>query len=277
MSNGLSVGLCQMMVTDDKRENILKARDMVISSVNSGANLVVLPEMFNCPYDNKEFSKYAESYPEGETIAALSKLAIENNIILIGGSIPERDGDGRIYNTSFIFNKKGEIIGRHRKIHLFDIDIKDKITFKESDILEYGRDITIVDTEFGKIGVAICYDIRFPEIMRIMALEGVKVIIVPAAFNMTTGPAHWETLFKSRALDNQVYMIGCAPARNENASYTSYGNSIITSPWGEIIGKLGSKEDIMIMDLDFKELERIREELPLLKHRRVDLYDVKSK
>jgi predicted amidohydrolase len=268
----LRVALCQMIVTEDKDENLKKAKKMITKAANKGAELVVLPEMFNCPYDNSYFSKFAESYPTGETINLLSDLAKTNNIYLIGGSIPERGEKERIYNTSFVFNNKGELIGRHRKVHLFDIDVQGGIRFMESDVLAQGEDLTVFDTPFGKMGVIICYDIRFPEILRLMVLKGARIIVVPAAFNMITGPAHWDILFRVRALDNQVYMLGTAPARNESASYLSYGNSIITDPWGKIVNKLDEKEGILIEDLDLSKIDEVRLELPLLRHRREDLY-----
>lgn len=272
--NTLKIGLCQMMVVKStKEENIKKAQNMICEAADKGAKIVALPEMFNCPYNNKHFREYAEAFPEGETIKMLSSTAKDKNIYLIGGSIPEIEDD-KIYNTSFIFDNKGELIGKHRKVHLFDIDIKNGVRFMESEVLSSGSDITLVDSPWGKVGVAICYDIRFPEIIRIMALKGAKIIFIPAAFNMTTGPAHWETLFKSRALDNQLYIAGISPARNTNYSYVAYGNSLITNPWGDIIAKLDEKEGILIQDIDLEYIDEIRDSLPLLKHRRRDLYNL---
>lgn len=272
--NTLKIGLCQMMVVKStKEENIKKAQNMICEAADKGAKIVALPEMFNCPYNNKHFREYAEAFPEGETIKMLSSTAKDKNIYLIGGSIPEIEDD-KIYNTSFIFDNKGELIGKHRKVHLFDIDIKNGVRFMESEVLSSGSDITLVDSPWGKVGVAICYDIRFPEIIRIMALKGAKIIFIPAAFNMTTGPAHWETLFKSRALDNQLYIAGISPARNTNYSYVAYGNSLITNPWGDIIAKLDEKEGILIQDIDLEYIDEIRDSLPLLKHRRGDLYNL---
>lgn len=267
------VGIIQMMVTDDKDKNILKAKSMIEKAVSKGVHIVVLPEMFNCPYDNIYFPKYAEIYPEGKTYKFLSDISKKENIILIGGSIPEKENEN-IYNSSFVFDNEGSLIGRHRKIHLFDIDVKDKIKFKESDILNSGKDITIIDTIYGKIGIVICYDIRFPEITRIMALKGVKIVFVPAAFNTVTGPSHWDILFKSRALDNQIYMVGAAPARNNKSTYISYGNSLVANPWGQIIDKLDEKENILISEIDLNYLDKIRMELPLLLHRREELYKI---
>lgn len=269
----LKIGLCQMMVTEvSKKENIDKAKKMICEAAHKGAKIVSLPEMFNCPYNNKNFREYAESFPKGETINMLSSAAKEKNIYLIGGSIPELDDQNRVYNTSFIFDNKGSLIGKHRKMHLFDIDIKNKVTFKESEALACGNEVTVIDTEYGKIGVAICYDIRFPELIRIMALKGAKIVFIPAAFNMTTGPAHWETLFKSRALDNQIYVAGISPARNINYSYIAYGNSLVASPWGDVTNRLDENEGIIIEEIDLNYIDEIRESLPLLKHRREDLY-----
>ncbi len=268
----IKVALCQMVVSENKEKNLFTAHKMINEAADKGAKLVVLPEMFNCPYDNSVFSDFAEAYPGGTTVDYLSKIAKEREIYLVGGSIPEIDGLGSIYNTSYIFNTYGDIIASHRKVHLFDIDVKGKIVFKESDVLSSGDDITVFETEYGKMAAAICYDIRFPEIIRLMALKGAKIIIIPAAFNMTTGPAHWDLLFKARALDNQVFVLGCSPARNNQASYIAYGNSIITGPWGDVIGKLDEKEGILIKELDLESLDLIREQLPLLKHRRKDIY-----
>lgn len=276
----MKIALCQMKVVKNKRENINKAISMIERSVEEKADIIVLPEMFNCPYDNKYFRHYAEKInlkgdSQGETVQALVKAARNNKVYIIGGSIPEIDNEGRIYNTSIVINEQGEILNAHRKIHLFDIDVKGKIAFKESDVLTSGDSPTVVSTPWGKIGIMICYDIRFPELSRIMVEKGAKIIFTPAAFNMTTGPSHWETLFKSRALDNQVYMVGVSPARSKESSYVAYGNSLVASPWGKIIGRLDEKEGILFQNIDLEYEEQIREELPLLKHIRRDLYTLK--
>ena len=272
----IKIALCQMNVIDDKKENIKKASLMIKESVAKNADFIVLPEMFNCPYSNDKFIEYCESEQDSPTLKEISKLAKDNDVYILAGSIPESEGDA-LYNTSFLFDKNGKIIGKHRKMHLFDIDVKDKITFKESDVLTAGDDFTIADTEFGKIGIGICYDIRFPELARIMVENGALILFYPGAFNMTTGPAHWELLFKSRALDNQIFCVGVAPALNSAASYHSYGHSIITNPWGEVVVEADEKEQIIISEIDLNELKKIREELPLLKNKREDLYEIKRK
>lgn len=269
------IGICQMSVSENKRANLLSAEKMIRNAAAKGCQIIVLPEMFNCPYENKSFPIFSEEYP-GETTQMLAALSKELKVYIFGGSIPERDGEA-LYNTAYVFDKIGNLIGKHRKVHLFDIDIENGIKFKESDTLSRGNEVTVVDTEFGKIGVAICYDMRFPELMRLMVLKGAEMIIVPAAFNMTTGPAHWDLTLRARALDNQVYYAAVSPARNINASYHAYGHSALVSPWGEIIKQADEKETLLIEEIDLEYIKKIRNELPLLKHRREDLYKLLGK
>ena len=272
----IKLALCQMNVIDNKKVNIENASLMISESVSKNADFIVLPEMFNCPYSNDKFIEYAEEENDSYTLNKISSLARDNHVYILAGSIPEKES-GKLYNTSYLFDKSGNIMAKHRKMHLFDIDVKGKITFKESDVLTAGDDFTIADTEFGKIGIGICYDVRFPELARIMVENGALILFYPGAFNMTTGPAHWELLFRSRALDNQVYCVGVAPALNEDASYHSFGHSIIANPWGEILAEASEKENLIICEIDLDEIKKIREELPLLKNKREDLYEVKRK
>ena len=272
----IRIALCQMNVVDNKEENLNKASLMIAESVNENADFIVLPEMFNCPYSNDKFIEYCEKEKDSPTLTRISALAREHEVYILAGSIPEKEKE-KLFNTSYLFDKDGNIIAKHRKMHLFDIDVKDRITFKESDVLTAGNDFTIADTEFGKIGIGICYDIRFPELARIMVENGALILFYPGAFNMATGPAHWELLFKSRALDNQVYCVGVAPALNEDASYHSFGHSIITNPWGDIIAEADTKEELIIGEIDLSEIKKIREELPLLKNKRRDLYEIIEK
>jgi omega-amidase len=275
MMEKFKVGICQMQVEEDKDKNIQRAEMMIREAASQGSNLIVLPEMFNCPYENKYFPVFAEVFPE-KTTKILSRLSKELGVYLIGGSIPEKE-EKVIYNTSYIFNREGKVIGKHRKMHLFDIDIEDGIKFKESENLGFGQEVTVVNTAYCKIGVAICYDMRFPELMRLMVLEGAQVIVVPAAFNMTTGPAHWELLIRTRALDNQVYFIAASPSRNKNASYHAYGHSSIVNPWGTVVSEADEKECILYGEVDLNMVRKIRRELPLLKHRRIDVYELYRK
>ncbi len=163
------------------------------------------------------------------------------------------------------------------KCIFFDVDIKNGVRFMESDALKAGNKVTVFDTVYGKVGVAICFDMRFPELMRLMALEGAQMIIVPAAFNTTTGPAHWHETIKMRAVDNQVYFIAASPARNKKANYQAYGYSTICDPWGSVLSTTDENESFVTAKIDTRKVEEIRQQLPLLKLRRVDLYDVVKK
>ena len=201
----------------------------------------------------------------------MSALAKENNIILVGGSIPEREGF-RLYNTSFIFGKDGSLLGRHRKVHLFDVDVKGGIVFHESDTLSAGDSITIIETEYGKIGIAICYDVRFPEMFHKMADEGIHLVILPASFSLTTGAVHWDLLMRSRALEDQIYFAACSPARDPNAEFKAYGHSCIVNPWGEYCGISATEKTIVYGEIDLDYMDRVRQEIPTRKQRRSDVY-----
>lgn len=165
---------------------------------------------------------------------ALSHLAAELGLYLVGGTVPELS-EGRIYNTSYVYGPDGRQLAKHRKAHLFDIDVQGGQRFRESDTLSPGNAITTFETAFGTMGLCVCFDLRFEELARCMCLRGAKVIFVPAAFNMTTGPAHWELLFRQRAVDNQCFTVGVSPARDEQGSYVAYGNSIAVDPWGAVL------------------------------------------
>ena len=274
--NHVKIALCQMNVVDNKEENLKKASSMIKKASSEGADIAVLPEMFNCPYENEKFIEYCENKENSSSLNTMRKLAKDLDIYILAGSIPE-EIDGKIYNSSFFFNNKGEIIKNHKKVHLFDIDVPGKISFKESDTLSSGDSFNIADTPYGKIGMGICYDLRFVELSRILTLNGAEILIYPGAFNLTTGPAHWETLFKSRALDNQVYTIGVAPALNKKSNYPAYGHSLVASPWGDIIAECGFDEELKIVDIDLDKINKVREEIPVLKNRRDDLYNIIEK
>ena len=276
MKNHFKLAVCQMNVVDNKDMNLNKAVNMIESAAQNKVDMVLLPEMFNCPYDNSKFVEYAESRKNSRTLKSISSAAERDGIYVIAGSIPELE-NGKLYNSSFIFDRKGKIIGVHRKMHLFDIDVPGKITFKESETLTAGNEITVVDTELCRIGVAICYDIRFPELLRLMTDKGAELIAVPGAFNMTTGPAHWDPLMRVRAVDNQVYVAAASPARDEGFSYVAYGNSMVVDPWGDIISRAGADEKIIYADIYLSRVESVRNELPLLKNMRKDIYEVCEK
>lgn len=202
----LKVALLQLASGKDKLQNLNNAAIKIKEAAQKGAQLVVLPECFQSPYSIDCFREYAES-AGGPTQQMLSKAAKESSIYLIGGSIPELDR-GKVYNTSFVYGPQGKLIATHRKLHLFDIDVPGKIKFQESLILSAGSSLNYFDTPWGRIGLGICYDVRFPELALLMARKyGVLAMVYPGAFNMTTGPLHWELLLRSRALDNQIFVI----------------------------------------------------------------------
>ena len=263
----MKIGLCQMMVTTDKEANLRKAEQMVREAAHKGAQLVMLPEMFQCPYANVYFPQYAEE-GQGQSFQRLAAMARDNRVTLVGGSIPERERNGEeehLYNTSYIFDPDGQLLGRHRKVHLFDVDVPGGIRFMESETLTAGEDITVVDTPVGRIGVGICFDIRFAEMFRAMSCAGAQIICVPAAFNMTTGPAHWELSFRMRAVDNQCFLAGCSPARDEKGCYVAYGHSIVTAPWGNVVAQADETEQVILAEIDLPEVERVRTSLPIMK------------
>lgn len=271
LSESFQIALCQMLVTDNKASNLARAREMISRASALGSKLVILPEMFNCPYQVSQFPNFAESYPGGESLDMLSSSAAREGVYLVGGSLPETDGKW-FYNTSFIFGPDGSLLGRHRKIHLFDVDLPGGLRVRESATLKAGEDVGVIATELGNLGVVICYDIRFPELIRLLALGGAQVLVVPAAFNMTTGPAHWDLVFRARAVDNQLYVAAVSPARDPGAAYVCYGHSMVIDPWGNKVAVSGEGETVLTAVIELGLVEEIRGRLPLLKHRRADLY-----
>ncbi|EPS58728.1 hypothetical protein M569_16085, partial [Genlisea aurea] len=272
------IGLCQLKVTPDKDKNILRARSAIEEAAEKGAELVLLPEIWNSPYSNDSFPTYAEDIDAGfdfsPSTAMLSDVARSLNITLVGGSIPERSGD-KLFNTCCVFGSDGKLKAKHRKIHLFDIDIPGKIVFKESKTLTAGEKPTIVDTDVGRIGIGICYDIRFQELSMLYAARGAKLICYPGAFNMTTGPLHWELLQRARAVDNQVYVATCSPARDASSGgYVAWGHSTLVGPLGDVVVTTEHDEAVVIGEINYYEVEVRRRNMPLEKQRRGDLYQL---
>lgn len=269
------LALIQLKVGRDKKENVSRALQFVrTAACEKKAKVVSLPECFNSPYGTQYFAQYAENIP-GPTTDALSAAAKEHQIYLIGGSIPEVS-DNKLYNTAIVFGPDGKLIAKHRKVHLFDIDIPGKITFQESAVLSSGDTFCTFDTEFCKIGVAICYDIRFAEMAMCYANAGCDLIVYPGAFNMTTGPKHWTLLQRARAVDNQLYVAGVSPARDEQASYISYAHSSIVDPWGEVLVEADETEQIIAAEIDTSIIEQVRNQIPIRKQRRQDMYTLDS-
>ncbi|RJE24172.1 Nitrilase family protein Nit3 [Aspergillus sclerotialis] len=277
----LRLACVQLASGADKAVNLNHARTKVLEAAKAGASLIVLPECFNSPYGTQYFSKYAEtllpsppSKDQSPSFHALSSIAAEAKAYLVGGSIPELEpSTNKYYNTSLVFSPTGSLIGTHRKTHLFDIDIPGKIKFKESEILTPGNQLTMIDLpEYGKIGLAICYDIRFPEAAMIAARKGAFLLVYPGAFNLTTGPLHWTLLARARATDNQVYVAMCSPARDMNATYHAYGHSLVADPAAKVMAEAEDKEDIVYADLDNDTITSTRTGIPIYTQRRFDLY-----
>uniref|UniRef100_M4ANG3 omega-amidase n=1 Tax=Xiphophorus maculatus TaxID=8083 RepID=M4ANG3_XIPMA len=272
MATKFRLAVVQLQVSSVKADNLSKVRRLVKEAAEQGSKVVLLPECFNSPYGTGFFSKYAEKIP-GESTQMLSEVAKENKLHLVGGSIPEEDG-GKLYNTCAVFGPEGELILKHRKIHLFDIDVPGKIRFQESETLSPGNSLSTFDTPFCRVGVGICYDMRFAELAQLYNRKGCQLLVYPGAFNMTTGPAHWELLQRGRALDNQMYVATASPARDEAASYVAWGHSTVVNPWGEVIAKAGPEESIIYADIDLQYLADIRQQIPISSQRRDDLYAV---
>lgn len=271
----LKLGQVQLMVGRDKAENLRRACVLIRRAAEQGAQLVMLPEMFCCPYENEMFRPNSEEQG-GPAQQALSALSRELGIWIVGGTIPEREGK-KLYNTCYVYDDQGRQAARHRKIHLFDVNVEGGQYFMESDTFAPGNDITLLDTPWGRLGLCVCFDLRFKELCRVMTLRGARMILAPAAFNMTTGPAHWELLLRQRAVDNQCFTVGVSPARNEHASYVAYGNSLVSDPWGTVLCRAEADPAILYAQLDFSRLEAVRRQLPILSARRTDLYEVRER
>jgi omega-amidase len=255
------------------------ARERTLEAAKAGAGIIVLPECFNSPYGTLYFPKYAEKLlpspplpQESLSFHALSQMAADAGIYLVGGSIPEFH-EGKYYNTCLVFSPKGDLLATHRKIHLVDIDIPGKIAFKESETISPGSSMTVVDVpEYGKLGVGICYDIRFPEITTIAARNGCFAMVFPAAFTMPTGSLHWALLARSRAVDNQMYIIMCSPARNSEASYVAWGHSMVVDPMATAVSEADENETIVYAQLHEKTIRNTRQAIPVYSQRRFDVY-----
>lgn len=283
LSKSLKVALIQLKAGADKKANLAKATSYIDDAVRKSTigklDLVMLPECFNSPYDVNQFRNYAEVIPTGDTTKILSETAKKHGIYIVGGSFPEIDpaqGD-KIYNTSLIFSPSGDIIAKHRKVHLFDIDIQGGISFKELASLSAGERATVFKLgDFGNVGLGICYDIRFPELAMIASRNPYNsfAMFYPGAFNTTTGPLHWHLLARARAVDNEIYTVLCSPARsNEEGGYPAYGHSLVVDPYGKIVAEAGEGEEILYAELDNEVLGKARQGIPVHYQRRFDVYE----
>lgn len=267
----IKIAQVQMPQYNSVNEALDDASDAVARAAAMRADMVCLPEMFITHYDNQSMKRDAVE-EGGYELTRLAEMADRYNIYLQAGTVPE-DAGGKIYNTAYLFDRNGAQIAKHRKMHLFDVDIKGGQSFRESDTLSPGNEITVAATEFGRIGIAVCYDMRFPELFRLMALKGARLVLVPASFNTVTGPAHWDICFRSMGMYNQFFIAGTSSAFTEDSSYHSYGHTMICDPWGSVLGQLDENPGVLMTDIDLDRTADIRNQLPILKNRRTDIYD----
>lgn len=270
MSRRFIAAAVQICSGADKEANLGKIADLVRLAAARGAALVVLPEVAAWRGPRDEEASAAEPVP-GPTTERLAALARSSGVYLVGGSMLERveDGDPRPYNTVTAYDPNGRLIAAYRKIHLFDVDLPGRVRVMESETRRAGTEPVCVRTELGVLGLAVCYDLRFPELFRRLTESGAQILAVPSAFTFPTGAAHWEVLVRARAIENQAWVVapdqtGRGPGRHED-----YGHSLIVDPWGVVAAGMGRKEGVILAEIDLEELFRIRRELPCLEHRRL--------
>ena len=264
------VGLIQMDSGPDKRGNLKKARRMAEEAAVRQADLILFPETVD--YIGPDFLGNA-CEPDGETVGFFQGLAREHSVYLLAGSVTERRPGGRLSNASFLFNPQGEQIACYRKLHMFDVDIADGPAYLESDEIQPGNEIVVAKTRLGAFGIAICYDLRFGEMFRLMAKAGAQAMLLVANFTRETGQAHWETLIRARAIENGCYVAACGQTGQKSA-FRAYGNSMVADPWGKVIARAGEEEAVLTADIDLSYGEYVQSQIPSLKNTREDIYNL---
>jgi len=267
----MQVAVIQMTSTSDEEANWQVAKALVEEAAGGGAQWVGTPENTNFLGPHDEKARRAEGL-DGPTCARFSELASRLKIHLLLGSFNELSSvPDRCYNTSVLFDPKGRRLGIYRKMHLFDVDVSDEVRFKESETVLAGDKPVVVESEMGKLGLSICYDLRFPELYRRLAAEGAEFFTVPAAFTKTTGMDHWDVLLKARAIENQVFVL--APAQcgfhDDRGLRESYGHAVIIDPWGEILAQGGDEPCVVSAEIDRSRLKEVRLGMPVFEHRRL--------
>ena len=263
----------QMLATSDKEANLREAEGWIRRAHAEGAQLVVLPEVFNWRGRGADTAANAEPVP-GPSTERMSALAAELGLYLLAGSVLEAaDRDGRAYNTSVLIGPGTGIVAKYRKIHLFDVDIEGEAPIRESEFRRPGDAVVVADTPLCPMGLSVCYDLRFPELYRRLGAAGARVIFVPSVFTVPTGRAHWETLLRARAIENQVYIIAPDQTGRHPASMDAYGHSMIVDPWGKVIAQAGTEPGLVLASIDLAYLEDVRRRLPALEHRKGFLGD----
>lgn len=266
----------QMDSQDDKNANLAAAEGYIREAAAQGARLAVLPETMN--YIGRDIAGEAESIPHGLTFRKMAGLARELGIWLEAGSIYESNPEdpSRPFNTTFLIRPDGTLAAKYAKLHPFDVVLPNGVTSRESDRVCPGKVLAAADTELGKLGLAICYDVRFGEIFRLMALDGAKIFAVPANFTVNTGKDHWETLVRARAIENECYVI--APNQmGKKPRFTAYGNSMIVDPWGTVIARASEKPGVITAEIDLEYVTKVRQSTFTLDNRRPDVYRLEKR
>ncbi|XP_022163534.1 omega-amidase NIT2-like [Myzus persicae] len=271
-SSDIRAAVLQLSVSADKSTNIAIAVKRIQQAKLNGCTLAVLPECFTTPYDNALFRKYAEIIPGGETCKALSQAAKSNQMYVVGGSIPELC-DNKVYNTCTVWDPNGNLIAKHRKVHLFDVNIPGSTCFKESNAMSAGNTLNTFQMGKFKVGLGICHDMRFSEMAALYQKQGCDLLIYPGAFCTELGPPHWSLLIRFRALENQTFVIAASPARDTKSNYVAWGHSMVVDPWGKIVKEADEKDMDLYVDLDFTIRENIKQQIPTGSQRRTDIYD----
>ena len=259
----------QMLASSDKDANLKEAEARIREAAAKGAQLVALPEVFNWRGEKGEEKLFAEQVP-GPTSTLMAQIAGQLNIFLLAGSILEElPGSNKVYNTSLLFDPRGRLLARYRKIHLFDVQIEGGVSTMESETRQGGEEVVAAETELCRMGLTICYDLRFPELFRALVAKGAELIFVPSAFTALTGEAHWEPLLRARAIENQVYIIAPDQVGHNPKSFAAYGHSMMVDPWGRILARASDRPGVVFAEIDLTYLAKIRAQLPALSHRKV--------
>jgi predicted amidohydrolase len=274
MADVLRVACAQLTAGAEKRANLARAEALVERAAAAGARLVVLPEKWNGVGNAAALRALAEPLDGGETVAAMAEWARRHDLWLVGGSITElRAGRERLSNTCCVFAPDGELAAVYRKIHLFDVEVGGKV-YRESDAEEPGDRPVLAEVDGWGVGLSVCYDIRFPELYRVLTLEGAEILTVPANFTLATGKDHWHVLLRARAIESQCYVLAAAQFGEPMPGRPSYGHSAVVDPWGTVLADAPDEETVVVADLDRARLRRIRETLPSLANRQPDAYHV---
>ena len=269
------IGVIQLDSQNDKGKNLKQICAFIDEAAARGAKLVALPEVMNCIGDNVGEGGQAESIP-GYSTEILAAKAREHGIFVHCGSLREAiPGETRSYNTTVLLNPLGEVAATYRKLHTFDVSLADGTVANESERIKPGKEIVTAETELGTLGFSICYDIRFPELYRLLAMKGAQVIFTPANFTITTGKDHWEAILRTRAIENGCYIV--APAQmGKKPKFTSFGSSLVVDPWGVVVARSAERPGVTIAEIDLDYSDNVRAQIPSLKNRRADVYDLRA-